>query len=106
MTELYIQMALALAAVVGLIFLAGFFLKKKQGKAGLMNIIAYQSFGSRKGIAAVRIGREILLIGVTSTDLKLLKAFDENEFETDTASDISNKVKRLRVFKEHLNENH
>lgn len=106
MTEAYLQMAAALAAVVGLIFVMGFFLRRKQAKAGLMNVLAYQSFGSRKGIAALKIGREILLVGVTSTDVKLLKTLDEHEIETDTVRDISDKVKRLRTMKEHLDENH
>ncbi|HET6514315.1 MAG TPA: flagellar biosynthetic protein FliO [Thermodesulfovibrionales bacterium] len=105
MTEIYLQMVSALAAVVGLIFLMGFFLRKRQRKAGLMNVLAYQSFGPRKGIAAMKIGREILLVGVTTSDIKLLKAFDENDIETDTVREISDKVKRLRNIKEHLNEN-
>ncbi|MGD1075323.1 MAG: flagellar biosynthetic protein FliO [Thermodesulfovibrionales bacterium] len=99
-------MVLALAAVIGLIVLVGIFLRKKQGKAGtIMNVLAYQSFGPRKGIAALKIGREILLVGVTASDLKLLKTIEENELETDTVRDISNAVKRLRNMKEHLNEN-
>lgn len=98
-------MVLALAAVIGLIFFMGFFLRKRQAKAGIMNVLAYQSFGSRKGIAAMKIGREILLVGVTASDLKLLKTIEENDLETDTVRDISNTVKRLRNMKDHLNEN-
>ncbi|HAM49219.1 MAG TPA: hypothetical protein DCP92_00420 [Nitrospiraceae bacterium] len=105
MTEMYFRTVLALAAVIGLIFLIGIFLRKKQGKAAIMNVLAYQSFGPRKGIAALKIGREILLLGITSSDLKLLKTIEENDLETDTARDISNAVKRLRNMKEHLNEN-
>lgn len=100
----YLQMAIALAAVIGLIFLTGFFIRKRQGKASLMNILAYQSFGPRRGVAALKIGKEILLLGITSTDLKLLKTFAENELETEIGRDITDKLNRLRNIKEYLNE--
>jgi flagellar biogenesis protein FliO len=104
MTDIYIKMAIALIAVVGIICLMGFFLKKKQGKAGLMNILSYQSLGQRKGIAALKIGKEILLVGVTSTDIKLLKAYDENDLDTETVRHINDKLKRLKVIRERFNE--
>lgn len=104
MTGLYFQVALALIAVVGLIYLTGFLLKNKQAKASLMNILAYQSFGQRKGIAALKIGKEILLVGVTSTDIKLLKTYDESELELEAVSVISDKLKQLKDLKKNLNE--
>jgi flagellar biogenesis protein FliO len=101
----YLQMAAALAVVVGTIFLLGYFLRKKQGSSSrLINMLAYQSFGPRKGIAAVKIGSEILLVGVTATDLKLLKTYDKNDLEPETLREISDKVKRLKDIKGHLNE--
>lgn len=102
--DMYIQMGIALVAVIGMIALLGLFLRRRQGKAGLINILSYQSFGPRKGIAALRIGREILLIGITSTDLKLLKSLDENDLEKETVRDINEKLKRLRAIKEGLSE--
>ncbi len=104
MTGLYMQVALALGAVIAMILIMGFFLRKRQMKSGFINFIAYQSFGPRKGIAALKMGKEVLLIGITSTDLKLLKIFHENDLETDTLQHISNKVSSLRALKERLNE--
>jgi flagellar biogenesis protein FliO len=104
MTGAYVQMVMALAAVIGMILFMRFFLKKKQGGSGMMNVLAYQSFGPRKGLAALKMGKEVLLLGITSTDIKLLKTFDENQFEARAAAEINNKLKMLKDMKERLNE--
>ncbi len=104
MIDLYIQMAVALAVVVGLIFLVSFFLKKRQSKPGIMNIVSYQSFGPKKAIVALSIGKDILLVGITPTDLKLLKTYQESDFETDSVKEMSDKLIKLRNIKEGLYE--
>jgi flagellar biogenesis protein FliO len=101
---LYLQMAVALVFVIGLIFVIGTVLKRKQRKSSLMNVLTYQSFGPRKGIAALKIGTEILLVGITSTDLKLLKTFDESELDPELVKDINEKLNKLRNIKKLLNE--
>jgi flagellar biogenesis protein FliO len=97
-------MAVALVFVIGLIFVIGTVLKRKKSKSSLMTVLTYQSFGPRKGIAALKIGTEILLIGITSTDLKLLKTFDENELDPELVKDINEKLNKLRNIKKLLNE--
>jgi len=104
MTGTYLQVATALIVVVGLILIFGIVMRKRQGKTSLITVLAYQSFGPRKGIAALKIGPEILLIGVTSTDLKLLKTFDENELEPEVQKEVSDKLQKLRSMKKLLNE--
>lgn len=104
MMDLYIQMAIALAAVVGLIFLAGVFMKKKQLKPGIMNVVSYQSFGPKKAIVALSIGKEILLLGITPTDLKLLKTYHEKDLEADSVREMSDKLVKLKNLKEGLYE--
>lgn len=106
MTDPYMQMLFALALVVCVILFMGLGLKKKRDMNGLMKVLAYQPLGQKKGIAAVQVGREVLLVGVTSTDLKLLKTFDDN-FDTGgaektTAADITEKLKKLRAMKDTL----
>ncbi|NTW66566.1 MAG: FliO/MopB family protein [Nitrospirae bacterium] len=106
MTGLYLQMILALALVIGMILLLGTFLKKKQSKDGLMKVIGYQSLGSKKGLAAVRINNEVLVLGITATDLKLLRTYDDIgeehspnlPVEKDAAGPgtITDKLKRLK----------
>ena len=85
MTDLYLQMLFALLLVGGLIFLLGHFVKKKQGQGSLMKIMGYQSLGPKKGLALVRIGREVILVGITATDVKLLKNIEH--FDDETARD-------------------
>src|SRR3990170_4638112 len=97
-------MIVALAAVIGVIFIMATILKRKQSKSSLMTVLTYQSFGPKKGIAALKIGSEILLIGVTSTDLKLLKTFDENDLEPEIPKEVSDKLQQLRNMKKILNE--
>jgi flagellar protein FliO/FliZ len=80
--DLYLQMGLALILVSGLIFLLGLFVKKKQEKGGLMKVMGYQSLGPKKGMAMVKVGREVLLLGVTANDVKLLKSLGSLNEET------------------------
>jgi len=100
----YLQMSVALVLVIGLILVIGMVLKKKQTKSALMTVLTYQSFGPKKGIAALKIGSEILLVGITSTDLKLLKTFEENELDPELVQDINEKLNKLRNIKKQLNE--
>jgi flagellar protein FliO/FliZ len=82
MMDLYLQMGLALILVSGLIFLLGLFVKKKQEKGGLMKVMGYQSLGPKKGMAMVKVGGEVLLLGVTANDVKLLKSLGSLNEET------------------------
>ena len=100
----YLQMSIALVLVIGLILVIGMVMRKKQTKSALMTVLTYQSFGPKKGIAALKIGAEILLVGITSTDLKLLKTFDENELDPELVRDINEKLNKLRNIKKMLNE--
>jgi flagellar protein FliO/FliZ len=107
---MYVQMGIALALVVGMIFLLGLVMKKKQEKDGLMKVLGYQSLGPKKGIAAVKIGQEVLLVGVTATDVKLLKSLDDagdepapvRSADRSSVADIAEKLNRLRAMKDAL----
>jgi flagellar biogenesis protein FliO len=69
-----------------------------------MKLVAYQSFGPRRGVAAMKVGREILLIGVTASDLKVLRIFNEGDFESGLFNEMNTKMKKLKDMKEQLNE--
>jgi len=112
MIDIYLHMGVALILVSGLIFLLGFFFKKRQDKVSLMKIMGYQSLGPKKGIAMVKVGPEVLLVSVTATDIKLLKAMDaiveEQEEEAPQqpekrrkviTADVSEKLQKLRALK-------
>ncbi|MBF0316580.1 MAG: flagellar biosynthetic protein FliO [Nitrospirae bacterium] len=72
MTDVLFQMSLSLAGVVLLIYGIAYVLRKRRKKAGLINILEYVSLGPKKGIAAVKVGAEVLIVGVTPTDFRLL----------------------------------
>ncbi len=96
MTGTYIQMAAALGFVILLIFAAAYVIKKKQNRFGLMSVVSYQPFGAKKGVAALKVGKEILLLGVTSNDMRLLKVFKEHELDLPEQDGFRSK---LEMFK-------
>ncbi len=69
-----------LVFVIILIFLASYIYKKRQRKSGLMSLVEYTSIGPKKGVAALKVGKEILILGVTPTNLGLLKTFKDENF--------------------------
>jgi len=95
---MYIQAAAALLFVVLLIVGAGYVMKRKQNRFGLMSIISYQPFGPKKGVAALKIGKEVLILGVTPNDMRLLKVFSGDELdlpETDGFQNTFEKFKKI-----------
>jgi len=113
MTGLYLQMILALALVIGMILLIGAALKKNPSKGGLMTVLAYQSLGLKKGVAALKVGNEVFILGVTPTEVKLFKTITDagNEGFPEQAPEkasaitggISGTLSRLKAMKDKLN---
>jgi flagellar biogenesis protein FliO len=103
--SLFIQTSAALAFVLLLIVGMAFVYKKKQpGIHGLFQLVAYHSFGPRRGVAALRVGHEVLVLGVTNTDFKLLRVLDADKIGVrQEESSVSESVLRLRKIKEDLN---
>jgi flagellar biogenesis protein FliO len=103
MTPLLLQTGGALAFVILLIAAAAWaYRKKKPGGPGIIDLVAYQPFGPRRGVAAVRIGREVLVLGVTNADLKLFRVLDAEDLKTGAVATVADKVRRLRKIKEGL----
>ncbi|RJQ13396.1 MAG: hypothetical protein C4560_14335 [Nitrospiraceae bacterium] len=96
MTGSYFQMAGALVFVVLLILGAGFLLKKKQNRFGLMSVVGYQPLGPRKGVAALKVGKEVLILGVTTNDMRLLKTFREDELDLPESEAFQGKFERFK----------
>jgi flagellar biogenesis protein FliO len=96
MTGMYIQMAAALLFVIVLIVGAGYVMKKKQDRFGLMSVISYQPFGTKKGVAALKVGNEVLLLGVTPSDMRLLKVYKESELELNGKEGFQSKFERFK----------
>jgi len=103
MTDLLLQMGAALAFVILLIAAAAWaYRKKRPAEPGHIALVAYHPFGPRRGIAAVRVGREVLVVGVTNADLKLFRVVDADALESGTVAAVADKVRRLRQIREEL----
>lgn len=100
MTAMALQMAAALAFVLFLIVGLAHVQKRRQKNPGLISLVAYQSLGQRMGIAAVKVDGEILILGVTPTDFKLLKKLGGSEVQPEETGIIADKVRKLRRIKE------
>jgi flagellar biogenesis protein FliO len=102
MTAMILQMVLALAFVLFLIFSVSLIYRKRQKASTLINLVAYHSFGQKMGIAALKVGDEILVLGMTPTDMKLLKKIHDDGAATQETGSIADKVKRLKRIKEEI----
>lgn len=96
MTEAYFQMAGALVFVILLILGVALILKRRQDRLGFMNIIGYQSFGPKKGVAALKIGKEILILGITPNEMRLLRVFKDSELDMSSAETFHGKLERFK----------
>ena len=101
MTAAFFQMIAALAFV--LLILAGFaFVAKKRQKAGgRVKILSYQSLGQKIGLAEVEIADEVLVLGVTPNDFKVLKKIDAPRAAV-PQSRSSERVSKLKTMKESI----
>lgn len=103
MTELIAQTGGALAFVLLLIAAAAYvYRKRKPGAPGLFRLVAYHPFGPRRGVAALRVGSEVLILGVTNADLKLLRVLDASRIDEGGTAAVADKVSRLRKLKDGL----
>ncbi len=98
MTGTYLQAVAALVFVVLLIIGAGYFMRKKQTGTGFMNIISYQPFGPKKGVTALKVGKEVLLLGVTPSDIRLLKTFKEDELDLPEPDGFQSKLEKFKAI--------
>lgn len=103
MTGTYLQVAAALLFVVLLIVASGYVLKKKQNRFGLMSVVSYQPFGPKKGVAALKIGKEVLLLGLTPNDIRLLRVFKDEDIDIPETEGIQSKFEKLINIGAHRN---
>ncbi len=102
MMEETLKIALSLAFIVGLILVVAGFMKKRAGTGSeILKTLGYLNLGPRKGIAIIKAGEEILLIGITTNDLKLLKTIPESALENELKT-LKNNIQQIKSFKELL----
>lgn len=82
----------------------GFLYRKRQKQSHILQLLAYQSLGPKKGVAALKVGQEVLLLGVMSGGIRLLKTLEAGEILTSEERSFSEHLERLRKLKEEIHE--
>ncbi len=96
------KIVLSLVFVLGVILLAARVMKGRGvEQSGVLKVLGYLSLGPRRGIAVIKAGGEVLLVGVTQNDLKLLKAFPEDAFEGELKT-IKDNIQQIKGLKRML----
>ncbi len=101
MTGAYAQVAAGLFIVILLIMAVGFIMRKKQNRFGLMNVVSYQAIGAKKGVAALKVGKEIFILGVTANDMKLLKIFKDGELDLGETEGFQSRLDKMKKIGAH-----
>jgi flagellar biogenesis protein FliO len=96
-----------ITALIGLslsIVVFGFLYRRKQKQSNIINLVAYQSLGAKKGVAALQVGKEILVVGVMPNGLRILKTLAAKEVLENKEENRAGKMERLRRLKEEMDE--
>jgi flagellar biogenesis protein FliO len=96
-----------ITALIGLILSMvafGFLYRRKQKQSNIINLVAYQSLGSKKGVAALQVGPEILIVGVMPNGLRVLKTLAAKEVLENKEETGSERMEKLRRLKEEIDE--
>ncbi len=102
MMEETLKIAVSLVFIVGLILVVAGFMKKRTGTGSeILKTLGYLNLGPRKGIAIIKAGEEILLIGITTNDLKLLKTLPKSALENELKT-LKDNIRQIKSFKELL----
>ncbi|HEC96872.1 MAG TPA: hypothetical protein ENI58_01730 [Nitrospirae bacterium] len=102
MMEETLRIALSLISIIGLILVVAGFMKKRTGtRSEILKTLGYLNLGPRKGIAIIKAGEEILLVGITANDLKLLKTLPESALENEVKT-LKDNIRQIKSFKELL----
>ncbi len=97
-----LKIAVSLIFIVGLILVIAGFMKKRTGTGSeILKTLGYLNLGPRKGIAIIKAGEEILLVGITANDLKLLKTLPESALENELKT-LKDNIRQIKSFKELL----
>jgi len=96
-----------ITAAVGLVLsiaVLGLLYRRKQKQSNIISLVAYQSLGSKKGVAALQVGGDLLVVGVMPNNLRVLKTLAAGEVLENRDDLFQQKMARLRKLKEGLDE--
>jgi LPXTG-motif cell wall-anchored protein len=96
-----------ITALVGLVLslaVLGLLFRRKQKQSHIIQMVAYQSLGAKKGVAALQVGKEILLVGIMPNGFRVLKTMEAREVLDQKEEPFSDSLEKLRRLKEEIHE--
>ncbi|MEW6184293.1 MAG: flagellar biosynthetic protein FliO [Thermodesulfobacteriota bacterium] len=96
-----------ITALVGLVLslvVLGFLFRRKQKQSHIIQMVAYQSLGAKKGVAALQVGKEILVVGIMPNGFRVLKTVEAREVLEPREAPFSDSLEKLRRLKEEIHE--
>ncbi len=103
--DLYLQIVISLLLVLGAVFvILGLWGRRYQRGSGLIDIVAYRSLDPRKGtaVAVVKVGREMLFLGITQSEIRLLRTLRESDIQVPPQRRLDEGFRFLRLLREKL----
>jgi flagellar biogenesis protein FliO len=94
-----------ITALVGLVLsmvVFGFMYRRKQKQSNIINLVAYQSLGAKKGVAALRVGGEILVVGIMPSGFRVLKTLEAEAVTEKAEGPVTERIEKLRKLKEEI----
>ena len=82
----------------------GVLFRRKQKQSHIFQMVAYQSLGSKKGVAALQVGQEILLVGIMPNGFRVLKTMEAKEVIETQETPYSDRMEKLKKLKEEIDE--
>jgi flagellar protein FliO/FliZ len=82
-----VNLAVALAVVIGLILLVTWLMKVTMGRrfsfggSGMLQVVASVPLGDRRFISVLRVGERYYLVGISSAEISLLSTLDPDEIK-------------------------
>jgi flagellar protein FliO/FliZ len=97
-----LSLGLGLIAVIAIIFVCAWLVKRMNGLAGAnskaMRIVSVMSVGSRERIALIEVGDKQLLVGITPSAIRTLHVFDEPVVHGSATGADGDFAKRLQTM--------
>ena len=104
MMESSLTFATALIGLALSMVVLGILFRRKQKQSHIFRMVAYQSLGSKKGVAALQVGDEILLIGIMPNGLRVLKTMGAKEVNETQDTPYADRMEKLKKLKEEIDE--
>lgn len=98
--ELLKALAVLVIMLAGLYFLLKLLKQKMVPHKGMVEMLHYQSFGPKKGIAVIKIANDYMAVGIADQSISLLSKLDgesvEQELKLQKPEDMTQGIKSIK----------